>query len=110
MTIMLSSFSKKNEIEKVVKELLAAGVIHPSTSPYSSLHDNSWQIFIHHHVLNKTTVNAKFPILMINELLDELIRACYFTKLDLCSSYHQVWMHIEDVKNTTLKHQGHYDF
>lgn len=107
---MLSSFSKKNEIEKVVKELLAAGFIRPSTSPYSSLHDSSWQIFIHYHALNKITVKAKFPISMINEILDELTRACYFTKLDLCSSYHQVWMHIEDVKKTALKHQGHYDF
>jgi len=30
-------FSQKNEIEKIVQELLNAGVIHPSTSPYSSL-------------------------------------------------------------------------
>jgi hypothetical protein len=29
-------FSKKNEIDKMVQELLNAGVIHPSTSPYSS--------------------------------------------------------------------------
>jgi hypothetical protein len=30
-------FSQKNEIEKIVQELLAVGVIHPSTNPYSSL-------------------------------------------------------------------------
>jgi hypothetical protein len=28
-------FSQKNEIEKIVQELLEAGVIHPSTNPYS---------------------------------------------------------------------------
>jgi hypothetical protein len=29
-------FSQNNEIEKIIHELLEAGVIHPSTSPYSS--------------------------------------------------------------------------
>jgi hypothetical protein len=30
-------FAQKNEIEKIVQELLEAGVIYPSTSPYSSV-------------------------------------------------------------------------
>jgi hypothetical protein len=56
-------------------------------------------------------VKDKFSIPIVEELLDELKGARYFTKLDLHSGYHQVLMHLDDIAKTTFwTHHGHFDF
>ena len=91
-------YAHKSEIERMVVEMLQVGIIQPSQSSFFALvvmvlkKEGAWCMCHDYRELNKLIIKYKFPILVIDESLDELHGQIYFTKLDLCSGYHQIRM------------------
>ena len=57
------------------------------------------------------TIKDRFPIPLIEDLMDELEGSMVYPKIDLRAGYHQVRMDVDDIHKTTFKtHSGHYEY
>lgn len=73
--------------------------------------DGNWSFCVDYRHLNKYMVKNKFPLLIVEELLDELVGTKFFSKLDLHLGYHKIHMREVDEEKTSFKtHQGHLQF
>ncbi|KAK1647967.1 hypothetical protein QYE76_065772 [Lolium multiflorum] len=107
----------KTDIERKIKELLDHGVITHSNSAFGSpillvkKADHSWRLVVDYRHLNVLTVKGKYPLPVIDELLDELAGTHWFSKLDLNAGYHQIRLAPgEEYKTAFQSHNGHYEF
>jgi len=109
--------TQKTEIEKQLADMLRSGTIRPSTSPYASpillvkKKDGSWRFCVDYRCLNNITVKNKHPMPIVDELIDELSGAKWFSKLDFRSGYHQIRIAKGDEHKTAFRtHNGLFEF
>ncbi|GJY72114.1 reverse transcriptase [Tanacetum coccineum] len=105
------------ECEEQLQELLERGFIRPSVSLWGApvlfvkKKDGSMRLCIDYWELNRFTIRNRYPLPQIDDLLDQLQGAKFFSKIDLRSGYHQLRVKGQDVPKTTFRTRyGHYEF
>ena len=106
-----------DELKNQLKDLTDKGYIQPSVSPFGApvlfvpKKDGGMRMCVDYRALNRVTVHNRYPLPRIDELLDRLRGARFFTKIDLRSGYHQIRVHPQDVHKTAFRTRyGHFEF
>ena len=112
----LGRYSKndKDELNKQISTLLKQGMIEPSLSPYAAAAlivpkynpDGSikgWRMVIDYRMLNNITVKFQFPMPRVDDVLDSLNGAKYFSACDATWGFWQLRLHPSDVPKTAFR-------
>lgn len=109
--------SEKDEVQKIVRELLENGIVRESSSPYSSpvllvkKKDGNFRMVVDFRELNAHTVKDRYPLPRIDDQLDRLGKGKYFTSLDMFSGFHQILISPEHIHKTGfVTPDGHYEY
>jgi hypothetical protein len=100
--------AQRAQIKEQVEELSRQGVIEPSSSPWSSpvviikKKDGSPRFCVDYRMLNARTVKDVYPLPRIDDAVDRLAGARYFSTLDLISGYWQIEMDPQDAEKTAF--------
>ena len=106
-----------SDLKKQLEELLEKQFVRPSVSPWGALvllvkkKDGTMRLCVDYCQLNKVTIKNRYPLPRIDDLMDQLVGACVFSKIDLRSGYHQIRVKPEDVPKTAFRTRyGHYEY
>jgi hypothetical protein len=97
------SVSELAELKKQLEDLLDKKFIRPSVSPWGAPvlfvknKGGSMRLCVDYRQLNKVTIRNRYPLPRIDDLMDQLVGARVFSKIDLRSGYHQIKVKDEDV-------------
>ena len=110
-------FMVREEIARQLRNMQRDGVIQPSNSPWSSpvvmvrKKDGSHRFCVDYRELNSVTKADTFPLPRIDDLLDQLGGARYFSTMDLASGFWQIQMEPDSREKTAfVTPQGLYEF
>lgn len=105
------------EVKRQLIQLIEMDFIQPSKSPYGApilfvrKKNGKLRMCIDYRALNKLTIKNRYPLPRIDELLDQLLGAQYFSKLDLQSGYWQIRIAEEDIPKTAFRTRyGHFEW
>ncbi len=110
-------FHRHKEVSQLLEDMQGQGVIQPSQSPWAApivlvqKKDGSIRFCVDYRKLNQTTKKDSYPLPRVDDLLDALSDARWFSTLDLASGYWQVELDPADREKTafTTSH-GLYEF
>ncbi|GJZ78039.1 putative reverse transcriptase domain-containing protein, partial [Tanacetum coccineum] len=109
--------SEMKELSEQLKELSDKGFIRPSSSPWGApvlfvkKKDGSFRMCIDYQELNKLTVKNRYPLPIIDDLIDQLQGSSVYSKIDLRLGYHQLRVREEDIPKTAFRTRyDHYEF
>ena len=109
--------NKQEEATKEIKDILSHDIIEPSRSPWSSpivlvkKKDGSMRFCVDYRKVNDVTVKDSYPLPRIDDTLDKLSDAAWFSTLDLASGYWQIEMEPQDRDKTAFAtHEGLFQF
>jgi hypothetical protein len=69
------------------------------------------RLYVDYRQLNKVTIKNRYPLPRIDDLMDQLVGAEVFSKIDLRSRYHQIRVKAEDISKTVFRTRyRHYEY